>query len=221
MPAPRRASMREGPLADLFRKAEDLDGPREDVHRQAEPELPHPALRASALASEQPELRIPSPQERLRHAFSSEIPEDLMQAAPVEQLAGMRERRLDHRLGDAQVPPPGPVVPLHDRAVERRHPPQVRGRDQVHGRPHQPRPDHAPLVLDRVDHRGLVDGGRPGPDAEPGRADVLRLQADGGRRHPGRVGGGTGGEGLPGHALDQEIHAGSPSGSGRRRRGRA
>jgi cell division protein FtsZ len=85
MPAPRRASMREGPLADLFRKAEDLDGPREDVHRQAEPELPHPALRASALASEQPELRIPSPQERLRHAFSSEIPEDLMQAAPVEQ----------------------------------------------------------------------------------------------------------------------------------------
>jgi cell division protein FtsZ len=41
--------------------------------------LPHPALGASAPAPEQQEMRIPSPQERLRHAFSSEIPESLME----------------------------------------------------------------------------------------------------------------------------------------------
>jgi cell division protein FtsZ len=111
MPAPRRASMREGPLADLFRRAEDLDGPREDVREQdggasapgeARPEaaagaperrdggLPHPALRASTTLVEQHEQRIPSPQERLRHAFSSEIPENIMDEPP-----GVRRNLID------------------------------------------------------------------------------------------------------------------------------
>ena len=103
------------------------------------------------------------------------------QAAPVEQLARMGQGRLDQRLGDAQVPPPGPVVPFHHRAVERRHPPQVLGRDQVHGRPHQPGPDHAPLVLDRVDHGGLVDGGSTG---RARRAWPRRRPAPAGRRRP-------------------------------------
>jgi cell division protein FtsZ len=95
----KRASMREGPLAALFRKTEEgeeIEGQphaqqpepiapaparetpaREQVHpRQSG--LPHPALSAPPLASE-PEPVIPSPQERLRHAFSSEIPENLME----------------------------------------------------------------------------------------------------------------------------------------------
>ena len=67
----KRASMREGPLANLFRKTETdgLEPPR---------------------AEEPPERATPTPQERLRHAFSSEMPGDMM--APPDE-----------------VPPPGPA----------------------------------------------------------------------------------------------------------------
>jgi cell division protein FtsZ len=90
--------MREGPLAALFRKtevdeaAESLKAPaksrepqREEASEQRpeqrERALPHPALSASA---EQPvqERSVPSPQERLRHAFSSEIPESVLDPVP-------------------------------------------------------------------------------------------------------------------------------------------
>jgi cell division protein FtsZ len=105
MANPRRASMREGPLAALFRKTEEAEGaedagtPRETRARPAAREqapppahpretgLPHPALSATPPAPE-PEVHVPSPQERLRHAFSSEIPESLMERparpAPIE-----------------------------------------------------------------------------------------------------------------------------------------
>ena len=116
MANPKRASMREGPLAALFRKTEDLEkdpnaaqrpapdaatpagasepvaeasappapparrAPREPAPAQAEHPrdsgVPHPSLRPSR--EEEQGARIPSPQERLRHAFSSEIPENLM-----------------------------------------------------------------------------------------------------------------------------------------------
>ncbi len=97
--ANKRASMREGPLAALFRKTEDIDGeidgrePRVEIRRDtpaAESEqasapahpresgLPHPALSAAPEAPRE-DVRIPSPQERLRHAFSSEIPENVME----------------------------------------------------------------------------------------------------------------------------------------------
>ncbi len=86
-----RASMREGPLAALFRKTEEPGA--EPAERaapapQAPPEpapavhpresgIPHPALSASPPAAES-RPHIPTPQERLRHAFSSEIPENIM-----------------------------------------------------------------------------------------------------------------------------------------------
>src|SRR6478672_4774789 len=100
----KRASMREGPLAALFRKTEGIDeepqqaGPDEPRGDAAAPErprkestrsrretpvqpresgLPHPALGAAADAPAEPR-RVPTPQERLRHAFSSEIPENVM-----------------------------------------------------------------------------------------------------------------------------------------------
>src|SRR6478736_2871766 len=62
----KRASMREGPLANLFRKTETegLEPPRAE-----EPQMP--------------ERATPTPQERLRHAFSSEVPGDMM--APPEE----------------------------------------------------------------------------------------------------------------------------------------
>jgi cell division protein FtsZ len=95
----KRASMREGPLAALFRKTEDGDGAGERSQTREQPlasraaseaassapaahpresGLPHPALSASAPADPREEAHVPSPQERLRHAFSSEIPENVM-----------------------------------------------------------------------------------------------------------------------------------------------
>jgi cell division protein FtsZ len=127
MTNPKRASMREGPLAALFRKMEELEkdssagrlpapdaattaaasapvaqgspaeapaAPSAPAPRRAQPEpvqaedprdsgasprdsgVPHPSLRPSFEDVQAP--RVPSPQERLRHAFSSEIPENLM-----------------------------------------------------------------------------------------------------------------------------------------------
>jgi cell division protein FtsZ len=103
----KRASMREGPLAALFRKTEDLDGvPGEQPDQASSPQpgeprettppalasgsapavhpresgLPHPAL-ASTLEQPREDTHVPSPQERLRHAFSSEIPENFMDRA--------------------------------------------------------------------------------------------------------------------------------------------
>ena len=100
MANPKRASMREGPLAALFRKTEDGEGTGEGLERAGElpasrpagdagvsapthpreSGLPHPALSAPAPAEPREEAYVPSPQERLRHAFSSEIPENLMDA---------------------------------------------------------------------------------------------------------------------------------------------
>ncbi|HEY4996425.1 MAG TPA: cell division protein FtsZ [Solirubrobacteraceae bacterium] len=92
----KRASMREGPLAALFRKTEGLEGEeivegsageRATAQPAVEPEapvhprergLPHPALSASP-QEPQHEVRVASPQERLRHAFSSEIPENVLE----------------------------------------------------------------------------------------------------------------------------------------------
>jgi cell division protein FtsZ len=107
----KRASMREGPLAALFRKTEEdgeglttppdgvaatLPGTEpEAVPGAAEPqtaapaagpapparERPHPSLSAQtpagALAEE--ERQLPTPQDRLRQAFSSEIPADVLE----------------------------------------------------------------------------------------------------------------------------------------------
>jgi cell division protein FtsZ len=82
----RRASMREGPLAALFRKTDEEgeDGlPIGDVPEQETiTARATPAAQSAAAASTTPPdddaPRIPTPQERLRHAFSSEIPDDIM-----------------------------------------------------------------------------------------------------------------------------------------------
>ncbi|HEY5045462.1 MAG TPA: cell division protein FtsZ [Solirubrobacteraceae bacterium] len=124
MANPKRASMREGPLAALFRKTEgeDSDGPQSDGRDPAssrdsapssdpassrdsapsrkaasrrdtapsrdtapppthprESGLPHPALSASAEVEDSSEARVATPRERLRHAFSSEIPENVLE----------------------------------------------------------------------------------------------------------------------------------------------
>jgi cell division protein FtsZ len=98
MTNPKRASMREGPLAALFRKTEgeepaDADSPpaapaADGAPRSQTPAArdergaPHPALSSSAA---EPSVRerssgagVPTPKDRLKQAFSAEIPASLM-----------------------------------------------------------------------------------------------------------------------------------------------
>ncbi|HEV2814221.1 MAG TPA: cell division protein FtsZ [Solirubrobacteraceae bacterium] len=101
-----RASMREGPLAALFRKTEEgepTEQPAAEPPKAEQPAAPEPAPPAerparphpslSAPVEEEPaeERRIPTPQERLRHAFSSDIPENVM-APPPEAPAQQQQR---------------------------------------------------------------------------------------------------------------------------------
>jgi cell division protein FtsZ len=111
MANPKRASMREGPLAALFRKTEDPEGlqdgsqppaasgasaPASESHgsppasHPRESGLPHPALNASPQTPVE-DVYVPSPRERLRHAFSSEIPENVMDPPPARRRPMDRE----------------------------------------------------------------------------------------------------------------------------------
>jgi cell division protein FtsZ len=95
--------MREGPLAALFRKtAEDREAEREQ--RKPPPEQPSPESGTQA----EP-VAVPSPKERLRHAFSAEIPENVL-----ERPAARTEER------DVFARPQRPVsafAPQHDAAA--------------------------------------------------------------------------------------------------------
>src|SRR4051812_26114688 len=106
MSSGKRASMREGPLAALFAKTDEkeptADGapPTDDTPAERAPQKPQAARRRAAKAEAAPEpeakaapepkaveppapsRRVPTPQERLRHAFSSDLPENMMTARP-------------------------------------------------------------------------------------------------------------------------------------------
>src|SRR5690349_1644252 len=97
----KRASMREGPLANLFRKTETegLEGEPVPAPRAEEPiPTPEPVV---------PERATPTPQERLRHAFSSEIPGDMM-APPEEPVRHVPPPAADdYQWGSVREPAPG------------------------------------------------------------------------------------------------------------------
>jgi cell division protein FtsZ len=117
MASGKRASMREGPLADLFRRTEKAAEAADEVRERAadqgdqtaargddrqvpapstpaarerrvpdppphprETGYPHPALGTPDEEPPAPEPRVPTPQERLRHAFSADIPENMLEA---------------------------------------------------------------------------------------------------------------------------------------------
>ncbi len=111
MASGKRASMREGPLADLFRKTEQAAGKADEKAPPAAPDeagvpapstpaaqerrapepppphprdtgYPHPSLGTTEDAPPTPEPRVPTPQERLRHAFSADIPENILDRQP-------------------------------------------------------------------------------------------------------------------------------------------
>ena len=135
MASGKRASMREGPLAELFRKteqaAEQAETPRHGRRRGPRPRAvrrpagqerrapepppphpretgyPHPSLGATPDAPPTPEPRVPTPQERLRHAFSSDIPENILEP-PARAGSDRRPRSVlaRRRRADARGAPP-------------------------------------------------------------------------------------------------------------------
>jgi cell division protein FtsZ len=75
--------MREGPLAALFRKTEEAQETAAAQPPPAEPARePDPEPQPAPEPPQQAAPRVPTPQERLRHAFSSDLPENMM--APPE-----------------------------------------------------------------------------------------------------------------------------------------
>ena len=114
MPTGKRASMREGPLAALFRKTSEPTQEEEQKapSSSAAPELPReagaPPGRAPAPAREEPPA-VPSPQERLRHAFSSDIPESLLERPQRSALRPHGEPLVPPAGRFAEFSPPGPV----------------------------------------------------------------------------------------------------------------
>src|SRR4051794_32918148 len=125
----KRASMREGPLAALFRGTAELEAEekaqrgerevRETAQREASEradrawrETPPPQIEAEAelveteIVDEEP--RVPSPQERLRAAFSSDIPENVMAPPPPPAHDPYARSGLESAHG--QIPATGPVL---------------------------------------------------------------------------------------------------------------
>jgi cell division protein FtsZ len=72
MASGKRASMREGPLAALFRRTDEAVEPAAPAEPPKQPEAAEPEPTAP------PAPRTPTPQERLRHAFSSDLPDNIM-----------------------------------------------------------------------------------------------------------------------------------------------
>ena len=116
--AGKRASMREGPLAALFRKTE-TEG-LEDAPGTAVREESHAPRKRTAEKTEEPDApRVPSPQERLRHAFSSELdlpdnfmdmPEPATEAARAVIDFTFEEYEIEHLISSARVVNPGRVT---------------------------------------------------------------------------------------------------------------
>ena len=136
MASGKRASMREGPLADLFRRTEEQEDasgaprpeagaqdaeprePRQPVVEQPparqtpavdpEPDVPEyrPAAEPARPTGEAPEDKpaaVPTPRERLRHAFSSDIPDNMLESeAPPEP---QEPERYSGSSGDLYSPP--------------------------------------------------------------------------------------------------------------------
>jgi cell division protein FtsZ len=87
----KRASMREGPLAALFRRTEEegiepaADEAAQARSREEAADPTPPAREPPAPVPDEAEgASVPSPRERLRHAFSENIPENVMERATPE-----------------------------------------------------------------------------------------------------------------------------------------
>ena len=210
MPSGKRASMREGPLAALFRKtAQDTDehGQQPDADATGPPATPESAAAADGASRHQrlrraePELeveepRIPLPHERLRHAFSADIPENVLERRPARSRARARPSEPEHDVY-ARVTRDEPVARARGRrsgAARGRRRRRRRERDQPDGRGRdrgrrvpgdQHRSSVAPAVgrardapHRRLDHARARVGFEPGARARRGARGVRPDQGD-------------------------------------------
>src|SRR4051794_7048506 len=99
--------MREGPLAALFRRTDEEgeETPKPESAAPAAPPSEPAAAEPSAPEAEVEAPSIPSPQERLRHAFSSDIPENVL--APATPAGRGREAPAE-RVHPVAAPAPEP-----------------------------------------------------------------------------------------------------------------
>jgi cell division protein FtsZ len=122
MESRKRASMREGPLAALFRRTEE-EGTESEEKPAAPPEEKEPqaeAPPASEVQQPEPEAepeeeKAPTPRDRLRHVFSSEIPENILErpgraAAPERPAAPQVPAAREHDEAYAAPRPTGAPV---------------------------------------------------------------------------------------------------------------
>ncbi|MBE2319180.1 cell division protein FtsZ [Solirubrobacter sp. CPCC 204708] len=96
----KRASMREGPLANLFRKTETEglgEQPQPPAVRAEEPRVDEP--QQPAVPERATPVQPPSPQERLRHAFSTDVPGDMMAPPPADEPPAAPPSAADYQWG--------------------------------------------------------------------------------------------------------------------------
>jgi cell division protein FtsZ len=79
MSSGKRASMREGPLAALFRRTDEDSNEEREEQRPEQPEQRQLDYQQDRYAAEEPESPVPSPKERLSAAFSQDIPHNVME----------------------------------------------------------------------------------------------------------------------------------------------
>ena len=110
MASGKRASMREGPLAALFRKTEEegLEGrPAErQSEQQAGPAEPAESRQDTAPA-ERPAAGPRTAEQRLRDVFASDIPDNMMERAPARHVEDVRPR---YGREEPVAPGPPPVL---------------------------------------------------------------------------------------------------------------
>jgi cell division protein FtsZ len=100
-PEPQREAPQSAPPRDEPEDREPPPHPRETGY-------PHPSLGATPAPVEYEEPRPPSPQERLRHAFSSDIPENILEPPPDEPYT---ESKRELRVASDEPTPWGQAKP--------------------------------------------------------------------------------------------------------------
>ena len=185
----KRASMREGPLAALFRRT-DEDAPGGAARRRAAAlrQEPAPGARAreqrldyaAAIATAGPRspTALPSPKERLSAAFSQDIPHDVLErpGEPQREYRPRDEPQISPRRGA----PAGAARGRRRRRRRERRQPHGRGGRRgrrVHRREHRPAVAAAERRARHAAHRRR-DHARPRlgirPEGRPRRGDLRR-----------------------------------------------
>jgi cell division protein FtsZ len=113
-PAP-EAPASEPERPDSERVPADLSGPDRRTSRPAESERranPHPSLREPSPDEPSVPRHVPTPQERLRNAFSSDIPQNVLERAPAPAVPVHDVYARPERFDDSFAPTPAVGTPV-------------------------------------------------------------------------------------------------------------